>query len=394
MTIESPKTGRTWAFKSPLDTRGFYVVTHDAQLGTYDEAGAFISDPPLSDALAPCLRELLASYLSNPENPAARIGLLYRAPEPRLWDAATLLLEDHVVRDVYPVGGPPSHELTVFQKKNKEKSAYRGAELLIEYRHDAAPDESVYYPLLYDRGTTLDQYPGAGATKQRVPVLEVLNLIPALSSRRRHPEVPALIERMRRDLIRKDLRRGSGLTLIDLQGRASTDGGGAFFDVDKRHDRRDSWRERLAAAEYVQQSDRVANVERWLERPYRPVDAALLRHFLSFRDLESDRLAWLASKALVHTAPAGVTLLSVGAKDAWNMYLLEGTLALAAPDRGSMLVSGGSDKAASPISFLKPRKYAVSAVTPVSFLWVHDAVLAAVLPTPAPQIRSIAGLKR
>lgn len=398
MSVELPRDNVTPSSGAMPSARGLYVVTDNAQLGVFGERGEWILDRQLSEALAPQLRELLASYLRDPQGSAALVGLLYSAPEPRPWNSATLLLDDGVVRHIYPVGGPPSRDLTAFQKKNREKSVYRGVELLIDYRDDAVPDEVVYCPLLFDRGTRLGQYPWAvctGAKQNEVRVAEVLNLMSVLPSGRRNmPEVAELIRRIRHDLIRKDLRRATGFTLAELPLSASEESGGAFFDVDRRHERHETWPERLAAAELAQQMERVAQVEKWLERPHRPVDPALLRRFLRFRDLENEPLVLLAAKALVHTAPAGVTLLAIGAKDAWNMFLLEGTLSLAAPDGGSLLVSAGSTQSASPISFLKPRKYTVASVTPVSFLWVHDALLDAVHPRLPPGNHSAIALKR
>jgi hypothetical protein len=188
-------------------------------------------------------------------------------------------------------------------------------------------------------------------------------------------------------------------TLTD-RGYGSTTTGteeGGFFDVDKRHERQETLDaavgDRLRSAQELQQVDRFDQVEKWLERPHRPVDAALLRGYTQFRDLDTERLALIAEKALVYTAPSGVRLLNIGMKDAWNMYLLEGTVSLEAADGGTLLVTGGGEKAASPVSFLKPRKYTVTSVTSVSFLWIHDALLEAVLLPAAPSKRTAPGLK-
>jgi len=48
-------------------------------------------------------------------------------------------------------------------------------------------------------------------------------------------------------------------------------------------------------------------------------------------------------------------------------------------DGATLRIDGGTDKAAYPVAFLKPRKYAIESLTPVSFLWVHDLLLEAVL---------------
>src|SRR5204863_6856377 len=126
-----------------------------------------------------------------------------------------------------------------------------------------------------------------------------------------------------------------------------------FFDADKRHDRQQtllggSLHDRLVAADQAQAKERFDQIEQWLERPHRPVDPALLRTFTQFRDLDGNVLSILAEKALVHTAPSSSRLLNIDMKDAWNMYLLEGTVSLQAADGQTLFVTGGSDKAASP----------------------------------------------
>ncbi len=378
---------------------GLYGLTPDGELGVYGADQRFLPDVQLTQVFAPQIRQLLRSYLADPNSGTYRVGLIYHAPQPRPWGSDTLLLEEAVLRELYPVGGPPTQELTAFQKKNREKSIYRGIELLIEYRYERLADAPVYCPLLYDRELALDQYPPslsfAATPGVRTPALEVLNLMAMIPlGRRNTPELTALMHNMYQYLVRKEVRR-DGIFTLDQEkyiARGATTGDAEFFDADKRHERQQTLtagmlQQRLAAAEQMQRADRFAQVEQWLERPVRPVDPSLLRTFTQFRDLDAHQLALLAERALVHTAPPGAKLLNRGMQDAWNMYLLEGTLSLEAADGGSLFVTGGTDKAASPISFLKPRKYTVTAVTPVSFLWIHDALLAAVLGSsdPAPQ---------
>ena len=383
---------------------GLYLLTADGELGLLEKDKAFAPERALGDTFGPQIRQLLRSYLAYPDRDGVRLGLVYRATEHRPWGSDTLRLEEAVLRELYPVGGPPAQELTAFQKKNREKSIYRGIELLIEYRHEQQSDAPVYCPLLFDRGTMLEEYETSsarGTHDMRTPVLEVLNLLAVVPlGRRNAPELAALLENMHRYLVRKDARREDGFSIrkeryVAPQGQDA--GAVEFFDVDKRHERQQTFADgiarRLAEVDQVQRADRFDQVEQWLERPNRPVDAALLRTFAQFRDLDAASLATLAAKALVYTAPGGVKLLDVGMKDPWSMYLLEGTVSLQAADGGSLFVTGGTAKAASPISFLKPRKYTVSAVTSVSFLWIHDALLDAVLVPPGPAPRAASALK-
>jgi hypothetical protein len=374
---------------------GLYVLTPDGALGALGDGNRLAVDHAQTQTFGPQIRQLLKTYLGNPDGSNIRLGVVYHSPAQMSWSSDTLVMEEHVLREVYPVSGPTVQELTAFQKKNRVKSIYRGIELLVEYRYDRLADAPVYCPLLYDRSTTLDQYPaysGLGEeNSSRIPVMELLNLMAMLPlGRRNAPELLALMQNMHRYLVRKDMRRDGVFTLRqDVYVAPATDTAATvgFFDADKRHERKQtlmsgSLGQRLDRALQVPQSERFHQVEQWLERPHRPVDPALLRSFARFRNLDDTRLAALAEKALVHTAPGGVRLLDIGMKDSWNMYLLEGTVSLQAADGGTLLVTGGSDKAANPISFLKPRKYTVTSVTPVSFLWVHDALLQAVAVAP------------
>jgi CRP-like cAMP-binding protein len=152
-------------------------------------------------------------------------------------------------------------------------------------------------------------------------------------------------------------------------------------------------RQRLELADKAQAAHRVEQVEKWAS-PRQAIQAMRLQAFTQFKNLDPDRLSLLAEKAQIYSAPMGTRLLNRGMSDPWNMYLLEGKVSLEPADGASLYIEGGSEKAANPVSFLKPRKYTVTAVTTVSFLWVHDAVLEAVLGTSATDTRSAPTLKQ
>jgi hypothetical protein len=386
-----------------LNVVGLYVVTADGKLGVYGEDKRFVADQALTQALAPQIRQLVSAYLASPDASEYRLGVVYHGAGPHPWESDTLALEEAVLREVYPVSGPTTQGLTAFQKKNRDKSIYRGIELLLEYRYERIREEPVYCPVLFDRGTTLDEYHEYGTSKGTpILVMEVLNLIAHVPLGRRDSEVlRTLMSNMHRYLVHKDMRRAGLFTLNEERFVGAADGAPTtveFFDADKRHDRQQTLvggtlHQRLLAAEQAQLNERFAQVEQWLERPHRPVDPALLRTFTQFRNLDGHVLSVLAEKALVHTAPSNARLINIGMKDAWNMYLLEGTVSLQAADGGAIFVTGGGDKAASPISFLKPRKYTVTAVTSTSFLWIHDALLAAIAVAPPPEMSVAPSLK-
>lgn len=369
-----------------------YLLTQDGRLGALTEDRRFREDVELSNAFGVHNREFLAQYPTQ-AGPPLRVGIVFRAAEPRPWGPEVLLLEEAVVRELYRVSGPAGSELTVFQKKNREKSLYRGGELLLDFRPDATITAPVYCPVLYSRGLSLGRLAPALGIEPRLdeargPVLEVLNLLaPIPVSRRDTPAVATLVERVRRRLVRKEMRRTSDFSLLDRveHGAVSVEEGAEYFDVDRRDERAVT-----VPTGFGYAGDRIEQVDRWLERPHRPVDAALLRRFTQFRNLDDRGLALLAEQSLVHTAPAGTRLLNQGMTDSWNMYLLEGSLSLEAADGQTLLVEAGGERAASPVSFLKPRKYTVTALTPVSFLWIPDALLAEILrPVPARPVPSM-----
>jgi hypothetical protein len=368
---------------------GLYLLTASGELGYYDEQGRLQIDAELSQALAAHNREFLRTYLKDPEAARLRLGVVYEAARARAFGRTTLHLEPFVVRELYPVGGRPTDALTVFQQKNREQGVTRGVDLLLDARSELAARAPIYCPVLFDRHTTVAEYAdGFGRALEpgelAAPALELLNLVATLPiARRETAPLLALKARLRRSPGPADDARASGLTLV--AGGIAWDGGraGAEAYADVARDKRLARGVTLAAADLPvpPPQAQVAHIERWLEIPHRRVDAGILRRFAQFRELDEHALAVLAERSYVYTAPAGTRLLERGAADAWNMYLLEGELMLTAADGPALRVAGGSARAAHPVAFLKPRKYAVETLSPVSFLWVHDLLLQSLLAT-------------
>lgn len=358
---------------------GLYALTGDAQLGFFDENGAFLRDEALSAALGALAREFLKNYLAQPDQGRARVAVIGAARAPREWGQVSLFLEESVVRELYPQSGGGG--LTAFQKKNQEKSIYRGMELLLEFRNMQYPNAPLFAPVLFDRRLTLDAYPGAGecvsTVNARAPAVEVLNLVaPVPIGRRESAVFVNLKERLHAALIRKDQRRVASYDLVE-DTRAHWEAVKAApreaFTVDTRAEREVT----LSAGGLLRlhQTQRIERVERWLEMPHRPVTPGRLREFVHFRALAPAALEKLAATALLYTAPAGARLLERGMTDEWNMYLLEGVVTLEPEQGATLTVEGRSPKAVSPVAFLKPRKYTVTALSKVSFLWIHDLAL-------------------
>jgi hypothetical protein len=373
---------------------GLYVLTANGELGTYDAQRQLHIDEPLTRAFAEHNRTFLRAHLQDPLADDHRIAILFESRQSREWGRLTLSLEDSVLRSLYPAGGRTSGGLTAFQAKSRNMSVYRGMELLLDYRHDGTPDVPVYCPVLFNPHSTLSGRVSAlghepDEQERDIPVLDLLNLIATVPAARRvSPAVLALVDKLRQGVIRKDQRRDSLLSvqhaMVHAEAPVPVEDVFAQIARDKRLGRAvtlPSVDERR-----LHETDYVEPVERWLKIPHQPVGAERLRAFVQFQGLDAASLAELTARSLIYTAPAGTRLLDRGMRDAWNLYLLEGGLMLTPADGATLRVDGGTDKATYPVAFLKPRKYTVETLTPVSFLWVHDLLLEAVfgeMPRPA-----------
>lgn len=357
-----------------LKLTGLYFLTADGRLALVGDDHTLAVDDELSRAFERHNHRFLADYCAAPNAPL-RVAVLYPAAEAKPWGSDTLALEESVVRELYPIGGVVGAPLTAFQKKNRQKSIYRGLELLLDYRKESEPRAPIYCPVLYERRTTLAHYPGLlgrelteGET--RLPALEVLNLVATIPIGRRDVEaVHVLMRKVRAHLIRKEMRR-SFFQIAERAIAPTT----ASHPVDDAYqtDRRAEREVPLTAASRAS----VTQMARWLAQPQGTADAMLLQSFTLLRDLPLPAREALAPQCPVHTAPAGAQLLLRDTHDEWNMYLLDGTVALEAADGARFFITGGTDKAAAPIAYLKPRKYTVSAVSPIRFLWIADSQLA------------------
>lgn len=363
---------------------GFYVLTASGDLGVYDAQRNLHIDAALSQAFREHNRAFLRSYLSGSQSEEFRVAILFETLQARAWGRLTLNLEDVVVRDLYSTGGRAG-ALTVFQQKNREKSAYRGMELLLESRRETAPEIPVYCPVLFDAHATLSKRVSAlgrepDEPERNISVLDVLNLIANIpSARRATPEILALVDKLRQGIVRKEQRRDIAWEIQHAkQSNSLPPSADAYAQI-----ARDKRTQRALTLPNVDErrlheNEHVEPVERWLKIPHQPVGEERLRSFAQFRGLDDVRVAELSARSLLYTAPGGTRLLERGLQDSWNLYLLEGTLMLTPADGATLKVVGGSDKAAYPIALLKPRKYQVDTLTPVSFLWVHDLLLEAV----------------
>lgn len=363
---------------------GLYILTTDGQLGVYDAQRQLHIDEPLSRAFGAHARAFLQAYRDGKLAGDHRVAILYNVHEPRAWGRLTFSLEDSTVRALYPSSGHVAAELTAFQQKSREKSAYRGMELLLDYRREGAPQVPVYCPVLFDPSATLAQRASAigrepGEQERDNPVIDVLNIAATIPvAQRAAPAVVALIDKLRQGLIRKDQRRDSQWSLgtsdlptNSLPNRSLPTSANTLATV-----ARDITLPKVDVHR-LHETERVETIERWLKHPPQLADVERLRFFAQFRGLGDAGLTQLGKDSLIYSAPAGTRLLERGIRDSWNLYLLDGALRLTPADGAALRVDGGTDKAANPIASLKPRKYQVDTLSPTSFLWMHDLMLAA-----------------
>ncbi len=390
------------AIQTLLDPSGLYVLTSKGALGVYlglySEEKRFSLDAELSAEFSEHTAYFLKAYLANPDEAHGRVAIVYSSSEKKPWGHAAIFMEEFVVRDLYPVSGTINDELTMFQKRNRERSIYRGMEALLGHKSNS--NLAIYCPVLFDRHTTLDHYlPMLGREAHEddriTPVFEVLNLvanIPILA--RNTPAIFELREKLHAVLIKSHMRKDSSLALAEnltwpSPSMASTptpltrDRPSTVFPA---HHAPASPVPRPAPGTVTMDfsklhvTDRHEHIDSFQEQPPRPIDPMTLQEFAPFRAVNNYQLVRIATQCLIHHAPAGTRLLERGMNDKWNLLLINGTLLLEPQDGALLTIEGKTEKAANPVSSLKPRKYNVVAKTPVTFLWVHDALLQLLAP--------------
>lgn len=215
------------AISTLADPSGLYVLSPESSfgicLGLCTDNRKFSPDAGLTATLSDLVADLLRSYLTNPDGSSARVAIIYNSVEKKPWGHSTFFMEESVVRDAYPVtggvAGVAGSSLTNFQKRNREKSIYRGMETLLA--HKANTGLAIYCPVLFDRGTTLDYYlPMLGRDEQesdrKTPVLEVLNLVANVPLQsRKSPAILELRKKLHAVLNSRHMRKDSGLALVE-----------------------------------------------------------------------------------------------------------------------------------------------------------------------------------
>lgn len=375
---------------------GLVMLGPRGELGLITDTNSFQLDAPLTRKFAAYNVQFIKNYAEHLDDHRFRIGIIYRSRRNHPWGAETLTLTDTLVRMLYPVAGTTPSELTTFQKKNREKSVYRGIELLLEYSAKDAPDVPILCPVIFNRNTPLSAYQSVlgeelAGEDMTGPVIEVLNLIgPVAGNRQNLIEFSELKQTISQHLIKKDARKSIELSIMQSGRRegaadetppaartpapgfatAAPGGpapaapspqplgpGGLWYDP--------SW-----------DNDTCQRLARWLKSPTQYPEPEEIRRFSRLRDMNINHQQKLITTCPVYQAGAGTVLLEIGSQDNWNLYLIEGEIELQAGDGGRRTLAASSEAAANPVASLKPRQYTVSAKSPVRFLWICDDHLA------------------
>lgn len=380
------------------DLRHCYILTPSGSLGVYREDGSFHVEGELTQALSAPIAAFLAQYRQSHDTRAYRIGLVHTDHSERPWHSQTLALADEVLRRLYPMVDVRQGRLTTFQRSNREKSLYRGMELLLGYRDQSAPMVPYYFPVFVYRSTTLDHYlPGLERTRRetdtQTPVVEIIDLFAATPfAQRNEPLIEKGLTTLQKRLIKPERRSAPNLFLIDdvrqssyawkenthipvdpytdVEERAIAEITGRFSTSGIRDWNYTQWLESHCAPQTSKRLNHLLGTN-----DYRYREAEALRVFERLADFDREALRIIAALNPVFRVPAGTRLLDWGSRDNWNLYLLSGDLELKADEEKSRLLAGGSASARKPVAFLKPRLFSVSTHTQVEFLWLYEPMV-------------------
>ncbi len=384
-------------------SRLYNLIYPSGALGYFEDDEEFVVDTALSWSFAELSAQLLQSYRKNPDQENLRIALIYQPLQPREWASASLVFTDDTLRQLYP--SPRGHRprgswrtdfgrrstdrqdhdadsqqpvgadaFTEFQKRNREKSIYRGIELLLEYRSPLVPDARVFCPVLFSRNTTLDQYrtdPDIEEVdrKAALPVIEVLNLAGPMPLQQRCTaairELNDALHRLAVDKSRRGYPRPR--PAAHFPNRTPTS-----HNVGEQR--------RLHVLEHRGELLPVAGAAQEKSPRGDDINAHALRRFDRFQNLDHHQLARLF-RGNVRSASPGTVLAKRGSRDNWNYYLLRGTVRLKAKDGARFLIDDASPAAHAPLANLRPRMYSVTAVSHVTYLQIDVSFEAEIIAT-------------
>lgn len=395
-----PTTHRMTALSSFKKLAGQLMLGPRGELGVVTESHTFQVHGELTKIFAGYTVHYLKEYAASLDDHRFRIGLIYNSSQPHPWGAETLRFTDEVVRMIYPMSSIGSKGLTEFQKKKRENSIYFGTELLLTYSMKDVPGVPIFLPVLYDRGTMLVNYENQTSSTMAVAepldtsVIEVLNLVgPAMAARKNLDVFVTLKERLANTLIKHDARRPVEMKLMESARAPSAvpaSGGPSSIAFPPISTPAPTATAPTGMSGPVLSADpnskqwyntalhdaTCEKLSRYLLQPREYADTERIRQFMRFRDLTASQQNEISSNCPLYRAPPNTLLLERGSTDQWNLYLLEGKVELKAEDGERKELIGGTDNARNAVAALKPRKFAVTALTPVRFLWIHESIVA------------------
>ncbi len=109
--------------------------------------------------------------------------------------------------------------------------------------------------------------------------------------------------------------------------------------------------------------------------PIAPQSAEELKRFTPLSDLSYDKLLEIAEKAQWLKTKKRSQLMDLGDREESSLFLLRGNVLMEATDGRQRIIKHTDTAARSPLSRLRPSRYRVSALTPVQYIKISNALL-------------------
>lgn len=361
---------------STVDTfqgiEGFFFLSSDGVLGKIDQKGDLVPDKLLTNTFAETNEKVLKAYAADKTGADLLIAIIVPNDGRKKWKTPTLIFHDTTIREIYPASGPDSAGLSPYQIRNRERSLAQGMELFLDFRNANMPGIPIFCPVLFQADLTLDGYrEGFGLrvdeSNRYVEVIEVLNLVALIEpTQRKSWGVEELIDQIRRDEIKKDLRTETQFEIYNKPIPSSIARQDAKHPAD-------------AHSNIVDEPSANDSVLIGLDSPTTKITGQDLSRFDGLSQLAQGKLTVLAEIAEAEKASAGSLIIERETEDEFNYYLLDGTVSLESVEGASVMVQGGSDDARYPLSYMVPRKYRVVARSHTQYFKLPRKVVANLL---------------
>lgn len=108
--------------------------------------------------------------------------------------------------------------------------------------------------------------------------------------------------------------------------------------------------------------------------PQRP-SLSLLQTLGHLSEMSDTQLQALCERLTIQQAPAGSQLLAIGSADDANLFLLQGRVSLLAADGRESSIAHDDPSARHPLARLRPSRYEIRAIEPVSYLRISPQLI-------------------